>query len=219
MTADLITLTDARSPQAEAYRSLRTNLEFSSLDRPIHTLLVTSAAPDEGKSTTLANLGVISAQAGKRVVLLDCDLRRPRLHEFFELSNNLGVTTAILSAETALPLQATNIPNLRVMTSGPLPPNPADLLASVRMKALLEQVAADADLVLLDAPPVITVTDAALLAAKVDGVLLVVSAGQTKREHAQRAKDLLAKVNARLVGAVLTNAALDASVYGAYGQN
>ena len=219
MTPDLITLNDARSSQAEAYRSLRTNLEFSSLDHPIHTLLVTSAAPDEGKSTTLANLGVISAQAGKRVVLLDCDLRRPRLHEFFELSNNVGVTTALLNAEATLPLQATSVPNLRVMTSGPLPPNPADLLASARMKALLEQVAADADLVLLDAPPVITVTDAALLAAKVDGVLLVVSAGHTKRDHAQRAKDLLAKVNARLVGAVLTNAAVDASDYGVYGQN
>ena len=219
MTPDLITLNDARSSQAEAYRSLRTNLEFSSLDHPIHTLLVTSAAPDEGKSTTLANLGVISAQAGKRVVLLDCDLRRPRLHEFFELSNNVGVTTALLNAEATLPLQATSVPNLRVMTSGPLPPNPADLLASARMKALLEQVAADADLVLLDAPPVITVTDAALLAAKVDGVLLVVSAGHTKRDHAQRAKDLLAKVNARLVGAVLTNAAVDASAYGVYGQN
>ncbi len=219
MTPDLITLNDARSSQAEAYRSLRTNLEFSSLDHPIHTLLVTSAAPDEGKSTTLANLGVISAQAGKRVVLLDCDLRRPRLHEFFELSNNVGVTTAILNAEATLPLQATSVPNLRVMTSGPLPPNPADLLASARMKALLEQVAADADLVLLDAPPVITVTDAALLAAKVDGVLLVISAGHTKRDHAQRAKDLLAKVNARLVGAVLTNAAVDASAYGVYGQN
>jgi len=219
MTPDLITLNDARSSQAEAYRSLRTNLEFSSLDHPIHTLLVTSAAPDEGKSTTLANLGVISAQAGKRVVLLDCDLRRPRLHEFFELSNNVGVTTALLNAEATLPLQATSVPNLRVMTSGPLPPNPADLLASARMKALLEQVAADADLVLLDAPPVITVTDAALLAAKVDGVLLVVSAGHTKRDHAQRAKDLLAKVNARLVGAVLTNAAVDASAYGVYGQD
>ena len=179
MTSDLITLTDARSPQAEAYRSLRTNLEFSSLDHPIHTLLVTSAAPDEGKSTTLANLGVISAQAGKRVILLDCDLRRPRLHEFFGLGNNAGVTTAMLDPAATLPLQATSVPNLRVMTSGPLPPNPADLLASERMNSLLTQAMADADLVLLDAPPVITVTDAALLAAKVDGVLLVVSAGTT----------------------------------------
>ncbi len=219
MTLDLITLSDARSSQAEAYRSLRTNLEFFSLDHPLHTLLVTSAAPDEGKSTTLANLGIINAQAGKHVILLDCDLRRPRLHDLFGLSNNAGVTTAILSPETALPLQPTSVPNLHVMTSGPLPPNPADLLASGRMDALLRQAAAEADLVLLDAPPVIAVTDAVLLAAKVDGVLLVVSAGRTKREHAQRAKDLLSKVNARLVGAVLNNAAVDASAYGVYGQN
>ncbi|MCS7038832.1 MAG: CpsD/CapB family tyrosine-protein kinase [Anaerolineae bacterium] len=219
MTSPLITLTDARSPQAEAYRSLRTNLEFYSLDHPLRTLLVTSPAPDEGKSTTLANLGVIHAQAGKRIILLDGDLRRPRLHELFGLSNNTGVTTAILNPEAPLPLQNTTVPNLRVMTSGPLPPNPADLLASARMKALLDHLVAEADLVLLDAPPVIVVTDAVVLAAKVDGVLLVVSAGQTRREHAQRARDLLAKVNARLIGAVLTNAAVDTAAYGVYGQN
>lgn len=219
MTPDLITLTDARSAQAEAYRSLRTNLEFSSLDHPLRTLLVTSAAPDEGKSTTLANLGVISAQAGKRVVLVDCDLRRPALHEAFGLSNNVGVTTAVLSGEAPLPLQATGVPNLQVMTSGPLPPNPSEVLGSARMNTVLQQLTADADLVLLDAPPVIAVTDAVLLATKVDGVLLVIRAGQTKREHAERARDLLAKVNARLVGAVLNNAALDASAYGVYGQN
>ncbi|MCO6452948.1 MAG: CpsD/CapB family tyrosine-protein kinase [Caldilineales bacterium] len=216
---ELITLADARSPQAEAYRSLRTNLEFSSLDNPLRSLLVTSAAPDEGKSTTLANLGVINAQAGKRVVLLDCDLRRPRLHELFGLGNNTGVTTSLLDPTTPLPLQNTSVSNLRVMTSGPLPPNPADLLASERMNGLLSQAMADADLVLVDAPPVIAVTDAALLAAKVDGVLLVVSAGHTRREHAQRAKDLLAKVNANLVGAVLNNAALEGGMYGYYGQN
>lgn len=219
MTSSLITLTDARSPQAEAYRSLRTNLEFYSLDHPLRTLLVTSPAPDEGKSTTLANLGVIHAQAGKRIILLDGDLRRPRLHELFGLSNNTGVTTAILNPEAPLPLQNTTVPNLRVMTSGPLPPNPADLLASARMKALLDHLVAESDLVLLDAPPVIVVTDAVVLAAKVDGVLLVVSAGQTRREHAQRARDLLAKVNARLIGAVLTNAAVDTAAYGVYGQN
>lgn len=218
MTPDLITLTDGRSAQAEAYRSLRTNLEFSSLDHPLHTLLVTSAAPDEGKSTTLANLGVINAQAGKRVILLDCDLRRPALHELFGLNNSLGVTTAVINSDAPLPLQTTNVTNLRVITSGPLPPNPADVLASARMDALLRQLTGEADLVLLDAPPVIAVTDAVLLATKVDGVLLVIHAGQTKREHAERARDLLAKVNARLVGAVLNNAAIDASAYGVYGQ-
>ncbi|MBX7233268.1 MAG: CpsD/CapB family tyrosine-protein kinase [Caldilineales bacterium] len=218
MTPDLITLTDARSTQAEAYRSLRTNLEFSSLDHPLHTLLVTSAAPDEGKSTTLANLGVINAQAGKRVILVDCDLRRPALHKLFGVDNSLGVTSAILGGEARLPLQPTGIANLQLLTSGPMPPNPADVLASARMDALLRQLTAEADLVLLDAPPVIAVTDAVLLATKADGVLLVIHAGQTKREHAERARDLLAKVNARLVGAVLNNAAVDASAYGVYGQ-
>lgn len=217
MTPDLITLTDARSPQAEAYRSLRTNLEFSSLDHKLHTLLITSTAPDEGKSTTLANLGVIYAQTGRQVVLLDCDLRRPRLHKIFGLANNLGVATALLDPEAPLPWQEAAVANLRLLSSGPLPPNPADLLASARMNTLLQRVAAEADLVLIDAPPVLAVTDAALLAAKVDGVLLVVSAGQTKREHALRAKDLLAKVNARLVGAVLNNAAADTGLFHHYG--
>ncbi|HEY52163.1 MAG TPA: CpsD/CapB family tyrosine-protein kinase [Caldilineae bacterium] len=219
MTIDLITLTDARSPRAEAYRSLRTNLEFSSLDKPLHSLLLSSAAPNEGKSTTLANLGVISAQAGKRVILLDCDLRRPQLHELLGLSNNEGVSTALLEQDAIPPLQDTEVDNLQVMTSGPLPPNPADLLASKRMDALLAQLLKQADLVLLDAPPVTAATDAALLASKVDGVLLVVSAGHTKREHAERAKDLLEKVNANVVGAVLTNAAVDPSAYGSYGQS
>ena len=218
MTLDLVTLTDPRSPRAEAYRSLRTNLEFSSLDHPLHTLLVTSAAPDEGKSTTLANLGVINAQAGKRVILADCDLRRPSLHELFRLSNNVGVTTAMLAQQNELPLQTTEVPNLLVLTSGPLPPNPADLLASARMALLLQQLAEQADLVLLDSAPVVAVTDAALLATKVDGVLLVINAGHTRREHTQRAKDLLGKVNARLVGAVLNNATVDTSAYSYYGQ-
>jgi capsular exopolysaccharide synthesis family protein len=216
MTTNLITLTDARSPQAEAYRSLRTNLEFSSLDEPLRTMLVSSAAPGEGKSTTLANLGVINAQAGKRVILLDCDLRRPKLHELLGLSNNVGVSTALLEPDGDLPLQATEVPNLQVMTAGPLPPNPADLLASKRMNTLLAQLAEQADLILLDAPPVTAATDAALLATKVEGVLLVVSAGQTRRDDAERARDLLEKVNAYVVGAVLTNAVVDASAYGEY---
>jgi non-specific protein-tyrosine kinase len=130
MTIDLVTLTDTRSPRAEAYRSLRTNLEFSNLDEPIKSMLVSSTAPGEGKSTTLANLGVINAQAGKRVILLDCDLRRPKLHELLGLSNNVGVTTALLEPDIELPLQETEVDNLLAMTAGPLPPNPADLLAS-----------------------------------------------------------------------------------------
>lgn len=218
MNIDLITLQDARSPQAEAYRSLRTNLEFSSLDHPLHTLLITGAEPNVGKSTTLANLGVIYAQSGKRVVLVDADLRRPQLHQIFGLSNNTGLASAILNNDSELPLQESGVPDLRVLTSGPMPPNPADLLATQRMDKLLAQLREEADIILLDAPPVIAVTDAAILATKVDGVLLVVSAGQTKREHAQRAKALLEKVNARIVGAVLNNAALDSNMLSYYGR-
>ena len=218
MTTDLITLRDARSPQAEAYLSLRTNLEFFSLDHPLHSLLISSAEPDIGKSTILANLGVIYAQTGKRVVLVDGDLRRPQLHEIFGLNNNVGLSSAILDPDAGLPLQDTDVTGLQVITSGPVPPNPADLLASRRMDVLLQQLREQTDIILLNAPPIIAVTDAAVLSTKVDGVLLVVGAGRTRHEYAQRAKALLDKVNARIVGAVLNNAALDTSIYGYYGQ-
>ena len=208
----LVTLGDPRSPAAEAFRTLRTNLIFSSLDKPITTLLVTSAAPDEGKSVALANLAVTMAQGGRKTLLVDCDLRRPRQHELFGVPDRPGLTTMILDNVDEPPLAATGVENLALLPAGPLPPNPADLLSSRRMELLITNLKSRADIVLFDAPPVISVTDAALLASKLDGVLLVVSAGQTKREHAQRAKELLEKINVRLVGAVLTNAAVDTSL-------
>ena len=218
-TKDLVTLQDQRSPIAEAYRGLRTNLTFSSLDRPLRTMLITSAGPEEGKSTVLANLAVTEAQAGRRVIIVDADLRRPRQHELFGISNATGLTTALADEKglqnlslQATVLQATEVPGLRVLTSGPLPPNPTELLASQRMAALLTALSALSDLVLFDAPPVVVVTDAAILASQVDGVLLVVNANGTRREHAQRAQQLLAKVNARIVGSVLNNAAPDRSL-------
>jgi len=210
----LITLTNPRSPIAEAYRSLRTNLEFSSLDHPLRSMIVTSAAPEEGKSTTLANLAVTVAQAGKRVILADCDLRRPAQHRLFGLANATGLTTMVVDdqAMKSPPLQETGVPNLWLLASGPPPPNPAELLASRRMTEIIATLLERADMVLFDAPPVIAVTDAAVLAAKVDGVLLVLRAGKTKREHVERAKALLEKVNARVVGTVLTNVPPDASL-------
>ncbi len=215
----LITLSDPRSPVAEAYRSLRTNLEFSSLDEPLRAMVVTSPAPEAGKSTTLANLAVTMAQAGKEVILVDCDLRRPSLHEIFGVSNATGLTSVILDDTTSTPpLRETGVPGLKLLTSGPLPPNPAELLSSRRMADLIRALREQADIVLFDAPPVIAVTDAAILASQVDGVLLVLNAGVTKREHAQRAKAALEKVNARLVGAVLNNVKLDMSLYGYYSQ-
>ncbi len=212
--ASLVTLVNPRSAVAEAYRSLRTNLEFSSLDHPLRTMIVTSATPEEGKSVTLANLAVTMAQAGKRVIVADCDLRRPSQHRLFELRQSPGLTTMILEdgALSRPPLQPVSVPNLQVLTSGPLPPNPAELLSSQRMSEVIKTLAEQADAVLFDAPPVIAVTDAVVLAAKVDAVLLVVQAGRTKREHVEKAKALLDKVNARLVGSVLTNVQADSSL-------
>ena len=213
---DLITLTDPRSPAAEAYRTLRTNLTFAALDKPIETLVVTSAAPDEGKSTVLANLAVTMAQGERRVILLDADLRRPGLHEIFGSANERGLTTMIVE-ETALddpPLIDVGVENLWLVPSGPLPPNPADILGSRRMEEAIAALKARADVVLIDAPPVVAVTDAVVLGTKVDGVLLVVCAGRTRREHAQRARELLERVHVRIVGAVLNNAPLGITLGG-----
>lgn len=207
----LITLTDPRSPVSEAYRTLRTNLSFYSLDNPIRTLVVTSPATGEGKSTTVANLAVTMAQSGRRTILVDCDLRRPSLHTLFNLSSEPGLTNMVLD-ETEAPLQKTGVENLWLLASGPKPPNPADLLGTQKVDKVIEQLIAQADIVLFDAPPVIAVTDAAVLGAKVDGVLLVIQAGKTRRDHAERAKELLEKAKVRLVGATLTNAPKDASL-------
>jgi len=212
----LIALRDPRAPASEAYRTLRTNIQFSSLDKPLHTLLATSTAPDEGKSTTLANLAVTMAQAEQRVILVDCDLRRPILHTLFGLVNEAGLTSMILAQEDAPPLQETGVPGLSLLASGPLPPRPADILGSRRMEAVIARLRAEADIVLFDTPPVVAVTDAAVLATRVDGVLLVFQAGKTSRERARRARDMLEKVKANIVGVVLNNAEVEQG-YGYYG--
>jgi non-specific protein-tyrosine kinase len=213
----LITLTDPRSPISEAYRSLRTNLSFYSLDNPIRSLVVTSPAKAEGKSTTIANLAVTMAQSGRKTILVDCDLRRPSLHTLFDLRAEPGLTNIILDDEADLPLQETSVENLWLLASGPKPPNPADLLGSKKIDNLLQKLSEKADFILFDAPPVIAVTDAAVLGAKVDGVLLVINAGQTRRDHAERAKELLEKAKVRIIGAALTNAPKDSSLGDYYG--
>lgn len=206
----LITLRDPGSAAAEAYRTLRTNIQFSSLDKPLHTLLATSTAPDEGRSATLANLAVTMAEAEQRVLLVDCDLRQPSLHALFGLPNERGLTSAILDPDGALPTQATSVPGLSLLTSGPLPPRPADLLGSRRMEALIARLRGEADIVLFDTPPVVAVSDAVVLATRVDGVLLVLQAGRTRRDRARDARQKLEKVKANIVGVVLNNARLEA---------
>jgi non-specific protein-tyrosine kinase len=214
MSNSLITLNNPRSPIAEAYRTLRTNLEFSNLDKSLRAIVVTSAGPDEGKSTTLANLAVTMAQGGKRIILVDADLRRPTQHEIFNLKNNTGLTDMVRDEAllAAPPLQETAIPSLHVLTSGQQPPNPAEILGSQKMSQVIAALLERADMVLFDAPPVIAVTDAAVLSSKVDGVLLVVSAGKTKRENAKKAQAQLGQVNARIIGAVLTNVKADGAM-------
>ncbi len=201
----LITALQPRSPISEGYRTLRTNIQFSTVDRPLRTLLVTSAGPAEGKTTTAANLGVVMAQAGLKVIVVDSDLRRPALHRMLGVSNSRGLSTSLLEENPSLDgtLQATGVENLWVLTSGPLPPNPSELLGSERMARLMERLKEKADVVVFDSPPALAVTDAAVLAREVDGVLMVVDAGATRREVVVRARETLARVGANILGAAL----------------
>ena len=206
---NLITLTDPRSPAAEAYRTLRTNLLFSSVDDPVRAVIVTSPAPEEGKSTALANLAVTMAQSGRRTIIVDADLRRPTQHEIWGVASEPGLTTMMLEDLDELPLVDVGVENLRLLPSGPLPPTPADLVGSARMDAVIARLQEEADFLLFDAPPVIAVSDAAILGSSLVGVLLVVRAGSTRRDDAEQAKQILERLGVRIVGAVLTNAELD----------
>lgn len=204
---DLITLKDPRSAAAEAFRTLRTNLMFSSVDNPIHTLLVTSAAQDDGKSVAVANLAVTFASAGFKTILVDGDLRQPKQHSIWNVPNR-GLTTMMLedSALATPPLVTTPVDNLLVLPAGERPPNPADLLSGQRMTEIIGILRSRAAYVLFDSPPVLAATDAALMGIKTDAALLVVRAGQTRRDHTLRAREALERVHVRIVGAVLTNA-------------
>lgn len=200
----LIVAHQPRHPIAESYRRLRTNLRFSSVNEPLQIMLVTSAAPSEGKTTTAANLAVAVAQAGHRVILVDADLRKPQLHKLFGLNKGPGLTDALLSeADTAFFVRDTAVPNLRIVTSGSIPPNPAELLGSQPMQHLLQQLRQVTDLVIVDAPPLLAVTDAQVLVNHVQGVLLVVNAGSTTRALLSNAAAALVQVEARLLGVVL----------------
>ncbi|MBU0491066.1 MAG: polysaccharide biosynthesis tyrosine autokinase [Chloroflexi bacterium] len=193
----LVTSMEPRSPISEAFRTLRTNIQFSSVDKPMRRLLVTSSGPGEGKSLTAANLAIVFAQAGQSVVLVDADLRRPVQHKLFDLSNDTGVTNGLLGdANPGVEqwLLPTSVENLRLLASGPLPPNPSELLGSQRMAKFIEHLAQQVDLVVFDTPPVLAVTDAAVLSRQMDGVLVVVEAGGTRDSEARRAINELAQV-------------------------
>lgn len=201
----LTALTQSRSPLVEAYRVLRTNVQFSLVGNPSATILITSARPQAGKTTTLANLGVVTAQAGKRVILADADFRRPTLHEFFQLPREPGFTDLLLQEDPDVEefLRPTEVEGLSILPSGSSPPNPSELLASPRVDQVIEDLKERADIVLFDSPPVLAVTDATVLATRVGGVLLVIDAGTTRSDTGRQGKEALAQVEANILGAVL----------------
>jgi len=200
----LITVEQTTSPISESYRSLRTNLEFASLDLVTHRILITSAGLHEGKSFTVANLAVSLAQAGKSVLVLDADLRNPTQHTLFGVENGQGLANALIQDQDVQQyIQTTAIPGVSVLTAGPSPTNPAELVGTKRMKQLIQEFSGQFDRVIIDTPPIGDVTDAAILAQDVDGVLLVLGAGEVNKEVAQRALELLDNVEAKMLGAVL----------------
>lgn len=213
----LVAARSPRLPAVEAYRLLRTNLKFVGLGNPSGSLVVTSASPTEGKTTTLANLGVVMAQGGKQVLLVDGDLRRPTLHKMFDLRVEPGLTDVLLGnvPDADAAIQPTPVEGLSILSCGARPPNPAELLDSPQMKQLIQQLKGKADLVLFDSPPALAVTDAGLLATQTDRTLLVIDCGETRRDAARRAKESLDKIGARIAGVVL-NRMVPGRGYGDY---
>ena len=219
-SAAMITLDERNSPMAEAYRHLRTSLLFSSAGKPPQSILVTSSQPSEGKTTTAINTAITLAQADADVVIVDCDLRRPRIHSYFELENTQGLTN-YLSGERnteGLIKSARDLPRLKVITSGPIPPNPAELLSSNEMKNLLQFLQGKFKHVIIDSPPAISFTDAAILATQVDGVVLVAMANKSSIHLMRRFKTRLSNIGARIYGVVLNgikSGSLEYEYYGA----
>lgn len=201
----LVTREHPHSPASEAFRSLQTGIKFLGLERTLRTVLVTSPRPGEGKTTTATNLAITAARSGQRVLLVDCDLRKPQAHLFFNLPNAQGFTSVLLG-EATMRQVAQLVPDaakLAVITSGPIPPNASELLAGERTKASLEALTESVDLVIVDSPPVLPVSDPVILASLVDGVIVVASAGTTDRRQLAKAIDRLAQVDAPLLGTVL----------------
>lgn len=214
----LVTMNTPRSPVAEAFRSLRTNIQFASVDKPIRTLLVTSPAPSDGKTTVSSNLAAVLAQGGKRVALVDADLHRPRVHRVFNLDNSHGLSALFMEPKVQSNgwMQPTRQERLNIVSSGPLPPNPSELLGSQKMREIIDVMLQECDFVLLDTPPVLSVTDAAILSTVVDGVLLVVRPGETRMGALKQAVETMRRVNANLLGLVFNGVGKNRGYYDYY---
>jgi non-specific protein-tyrosine kinase len=211
----LITTQGPFSPLSEAYRLVRTNIQYMAVDQPAQTIMITSANPGEGKSLTTANLGVVMAQSNRRTIIVDTDLRQPVMHKIFRLNNMEGVTDLLRSTDLDLNdyLKETGIEDLKIITSGPLPPNSAEMIGSQRMADLVNRLKGMADVILFDSSPVLAVTDASVLSHRVDGVVLVTHAKRTRRDSAKQAIKRLNQVGANLLGAVLNHASSNEASY------
>jgi capsular exopolysaccharide synthesis family protein len=204
MDKNLVSIVNSKSVGAEAFRTLRTNIQYSSLDEEVKSLVVTSSAPSEGKSTITSNLAISMAQSGKKVLLIDCDFRKPTIHKKFGLPNTNGLTNIIIGENKIEDcLKGTEVKNLYVLTCGTIPPNPSELLGSKSMKKLLDDFKGIFDIVLVDAPPVLAVTDAQLLSVNVEGTLLVASYGKTEKKAIVKSKEMIEAVGGKLLGVVL----------------
>lgn len=213
----LITQDNPKSVVAEAYRTLRTNMGFTEMDRPCRSVLISSSHPFEGKSTTAANLAVVMAQAGHKVLLVDCDLRKPMQHQIFNVSNQSGLTNCLLNRATVAEAAHSQIAdNFSLLTSGPIPPNPSEILSSENTRAFWAGLKDHYDYIFVDSPPVLAVADAAILSSQMDGVLLVVNSGSTRIDHAQEARDQLNKANAHIIGVVLNRVKMAKGKYQYY---
>ncbi|MFA1822228.1 CpsD/CapB family tyrosine-protein kinase [Virgibacillus oceani] len=210
-----------KSPITEQYRTVRTNLQFASIDNELKSMIVTSSGPGEGKSMTTANLAVVYAQQGKKVLLIDADLRKPTVHYTFRLDNLRGLSNILVGEHTLeKSVNRSDVDNLDVISCGPIPPNPSELLASKKMQQLLHDAKLSYDLVIFDTPPVLAVTDAQIMANIVDGSLLVVRSNQTENEAAIKAKEALEPAHAKLLGTVLNDREKKkANYYYYYGAN
>lgn len=216
----LVVETKPKSVIAESYRTLRTNIQYSSFDKKYKSIVITSSEQGEGKSTTAANLALSLAQGEKKVVLIDCDLRKPSIHKKFKVSNATGLSDVLIGKELLSNTLKRRGENLFILTSGKIPPNPSEMLSSKAMSNLLEELKEDFDYIIIDTPPIQAVTDSQILSTKVDGTLLVIRAKETKRESVHNAVNLLKKVNAHIIGTVLNGVDNDSgNYYYYYGEN